>query len=376
MKPHLFKTPASASLTALALCLLTPVYAADPAPRRDTDSTALSTKSAGWSARDVIGQDVRSTANEDLGEIKDIVVSTLDGKIAYALVGTGGVLGIGQKIRAVPFSALKNPTDGSRELRLEVTGAKWAAAPLVQDSDTDLLATEERGRSLYEYYGTDWNRERLRSDSPDRTNRLIRVSKLIGKDIHNAGQEVGEIEDVLVDRSSRQASALLDPDDDYTGTDQKYLIGFDQLMVSTDREGHFATTLTRADFQKAKPARAEWWTERGGYPYAWTGYTYIQGVGYAPGSMAVRTDETVARTDRRDDDDKRVTVTEVRQALDQDPALKDAARHVILREEDRKLVVRGTAVSKDVKEQIMDRVEALAKGWNVDDEIEVKRASE
>ena len=377
MKSNLIKTSAGASLMAIALCF-SPAYGADTSPKRDAEIAATSAKAAGASARDIIGQDVRSIAGEDLGEVKDLIISPKGGNIVYALVTKGGVLGVGEKIRAVPFSALKSAEVRDGALTLDITQAKWESAPLFRDDDLDLLGTE-RGREVFTHYGQDWNREMLRAgtagtaSTADQSNRLMRVSALIGKDIKNAGQEVGEVEDVIVDLGSRRASALIDPEDDYVGANHDYIINFNQLMVSPDRKDAYTTTLTRSDFERAQPARDNWAGVTTGYPYVWSGYTYHRGRGYVASTAADRDTADVARTSS---DDRKMTVAEVRAALSRDTALADAARHVTLTEEGRKLVIRGELASKDLKEKIADRVEELAKGWNVDDETKVKSVAE
>jgi sporulation protein YlmC with PRC-barrel domain len=392
MKTYLNRTAAGATLMAVALCLSPHSYAADSSARTDAEHARMAAGSAGHSTRDIIGQSVRGAGGEDLGKIKDLVVSPATGTIVYALVGSGGVLGVGDKLRAVPFSALKTTgVVNDKALNLDINQSKWETAPVLRDEDFGLLSTDERARATYEFYGQSWDRDALTSRqtaSTERSNQLMRVSKLVGKDLKNAGREVGEIEDVIVDFKSRRASAVIDPEDDYTGTDQDYLISFSQIMLSPDRKDDLATTLTRADFEGAKPVRDNWWGTTSGYPYVWSGYSYTHGVGYsALPSAEVRSDTvgSVARDVRNDDrrdrdlkdrDDRRMSVASVREALSRDPALADAARHVILREENGKLVIRGTVPTDDLKDKLSDRIDDLAKGWNVDDELEVKAAAE
>ncbi|HTO02246.1 MAG TPA: BON domain-containing protein, partial [Opitutus sp.] len=160
---------------------------------------------------------------------------------------------------------------------------------------------------------------------------------------------------------------------DYVGNDHEYLISFNQLMASPDRRGELATTLTRSDFERAEPARENWAGVTTGYPYVWTGYTYHRGIGYTAADPAMRS-ESVARDMQTGD--RRMTVADVRAALDRDTELSNAARHITLTQENNKLVLRGTATSKALKEKLADRVEELAKGWNVDDEIKVRSATE
>lgn len=390
MKPYLIRTSAGATLMAMALCLTPQIHAADPI-KRDAEAAASAAIRAGNSARDIIGQDVKNSAGEKLGEVKDLIVSP-HGRILYAVLSSGGVLGVGDKMKAVPFSALRSTQVHKGALTVDLDKSKWEGAPILRDDELDLLATDNQGRTLYEYYGQKWDRDLVptTATAAGRSNALMRVSSLIGKDVKNAGQDVGEIEDVIVDVPSRRATALLDADDDFAGADGKYLIGFDQIVRNPDKKDSFATTLTRAEFQGAKPAQNDWSRHDKGYPYRWTGYSYTHGVGYMPVASVSGQDAAIVRHDtdavRRDTDSKprdtdrrndlRASVADVRQMLEKDPLVGDAARHVVLREENNKLVIRGTAVSKDLRGQIADRVKVLAKGWNVDNEIEVRSAAE
>jgi sporulation protein YlmC with PRC-barrel domain len=383
MKPYLIRTSAGATLMAVALCLTPQAHAADPI-KRDAENVAAAAARAGNSARDIIGQDVRTAAGDKLGEVKDLIVSP-QGRILYAVISSGGVLGVGDKMKAVPFSALRSTEVHRGALTVDLDKAKWEGAPRIHQDELDLLSTEAQSRTVYEYYGQKWDRDLIPTTAAvtGRNNALLRVSSLLGKNLKNAGQDVGEIEDVIVDVPSRRATALLDPDNDFAGTNEKYLIGFDQIMRNPDKKDAFSTMLTRAEFAGAKPARNDWSRTEKGYPYVWSGYSYTHGVGYMPVNTVAGQDPAIVRTDkdltRRDSDrhnDIRLSVADVRQMLDKDPVLADAARHVILREENNKLVIRGTAASKDLRGKIADRVEDLAKGWNVDNEIEVRSAAE
>lgn len=53
------------------------------------------------------GTDVKSPRGESLGEIHDLMIDLQSGKVAYAVVSFGGLLGIGNKLFAVPLQAMK-----------------------------------------------------------------------------------------------------------------------------------------------------------------------------------------------------------------------------------------------------------------------------
>jgi len=62
-------------------------------------------------AHTLIGEDVVNAQNDNLGDIKEIMLDMKTGKIAYAVLSYGGVFGIGEKLFAVPWTALTLDTE-------------------------------------------------------------------------------------------------------------------------------------------------------------------------------------------------------------------------------------------------------------------------
>ncbi len=54
----------------------------------------------------LIGDSVVNDAGEDLGKIEAIMLDVAEGRIAYAVLSFGGFLGMGDKLFAIPWSAL------------------------------------------------------------------------------------------------------------------------------------------------------------------------------------------------------------------------------------------------------------------------------
>jgi sporulation protein YlmC with PRC-barrel domain len=52
------------------------------------------------------GNKVYNGEDENLGQIKDLMLNLHDGKIEYVVIEFGGILGIGEKYFAVPFNVL------------------------------------------------------------------------------------------------------------------------------------------------------------------------------------------------------------------------------------------------------------------------------
>ena len=62
------------------------------------------------SAAKVTGTNVYSTDGDHLGEIQDVMIDKRSGKIAYAVLSFGGLLGIGQRYHPLPWATLKYDT--------------------------------------------------------------------------------------------------------------------------------------------------------------------------------------------------------------------------------------------------------------------------
>jgi sporulation protein YlmC with PRC-barrel domain len=65
-------------------------------------------------ASSIIGDKVHNEADEQMGEIKDIMIDVVAGKIDYFVVEFGGFLGIGVKYFAIPFRMLRVDPENKR----------------------------------------------------------------------------------------------------------------------------------------------------------------------------------------------------------------------------------------------------------------------
>ncbi|RFC33852.1 MAG: PRC-barrel domain-containing protein [Candidatus Nitrotoga sp. SPKER] len=75
----------------------------------------------------LIGNDVYNHSEEDLGEIKEIMLDMESGEIAYAVLSFGGILSIGEKLFAIPWDALTLDTENKRFI-LDVDKSKFELA--------------------------------------------------------------------------------------------------------------------------------------------------------------------------------------------------------------------------------------------------------
>jgi hypothetical protein len=81
-------------------------------------------------AHGVLGHDVRSPANEDMGHIVDVIVDRT-GTVRAAVIDFGGFLGVGSRKIVVDWNALHfgRVAENNDAITLELTKAQVAAAP-------------------------------------------------------------------------------------------------------------------------------------------------------------------------------------------------------------------------------------------------------
>jgi PRC-barrel domain len=81
-------------------------------------------------AHGILGRDVRSAADEDMGRIVDVIVDR-GGAVRGAVIDFGGFLGVGSRKIVVDWSALHfwNVANPSKSITLELTRDQVKAAP-------------------------------------------------------------------------------------------------------------------------------------------------------------------------------------------------------------------------------------------------------
>ena len=100
---------------------------------------------------DVIGKQVKNLDGKELGDIQDLALDQRDGRIRYAVLSYGGILGLGDKYFAVPWEALKLGKD--REyFALNVKEKELEKAPGFDKNNWPDFSDRAYTVTLYEFY--------------------------------------------------------------------------------------------------------------------------------------------------------------------------------------------------------------------------------
>lgn len=86
--------------------------AADTGARTATSPAQAAQTQHLYRGSKIIGATVRDPRDRKIGDIKDLILDSRRGEIAYAVVNFGGVTGAGSKYHAIPWQALTPGDDG------------------------------------------------------------------------------------------------------------------------------------------------------------------------------------------------------------------------------------------------------------------------
>ena len=101
----------------------------------------------------LIGDDVYNHEDEELGDIKEIMLDMRTGQIAYAVLSFGGVLGMGDKLFAVPWERLTLDTVNKRFL-LNVDKDLLKNAPGFDKNNWPDMGSEAWNQQMEAFYGS------------------------------------------------------------------------------------------------------------------------------------------------------------------------------------------------------------------------------
>lgn len=125
-----------------------------PAPALDERAGPSVKKGPGpelMSCSTLLGNNVRNADDEDVGDIKDIMLDMRTGKVSYAVLSFTAFLSMGEKLFAVPWSALELDTENKCFI-LKVTKDRLKEAPGFDKQHWPNMADRSWQKEISAYY--------------------------------------------------------------------------------------------------------------------------------------------------------------------------------------------------------------------------------
>jgi sporulation protein YlmC with PRC-barrel domain len=147
----------------------------------------------------LIGADVNNTSAKDIGDVRDVVIDANSGRVHYLVLEYGGFLGMGEKLFAYPMTSFRVADRAA--LVLDVSEDRLRAAPGFDRKRWPDWNSEYRG-SVDRFFGA-------RGDAVQNA-RFVRGSQLLDAELRSkGGEDIGDVEDVVVDLSTGQVGYIV-----------------------------------------------------------------------------------------------------------------------------------------------------------------------
>lgn len=112
----------------------------------------------------VEGTAVYGTDGQRIGSIERVMIDKVSGKVAYAVLGFGGFLGIGDDHYPLPWQSLRYDTNLGGYVT-SITDSQLRGAPKYSDESSWNWSDPSVARSVDDYYGSPFGGRLLRRHS-------------------------------------------------------------------------------------------------------------------------------------------------------------------------------------------------------------------
>jgi sporulation protein YlmC with PRC-barrel domain len=347
-------------------------------------------------ASDIIGMTVKNYQDEKLGKVEDLAVDVESGRIVQVVLSTGGFIGIGDTLSAVPSGALHHDV-AHKVLHLDADKEKLKDAPKfempkwAESSDSDHLS------EVYRHYGQEpafrfihrGDNDRTTSESPwmipvSRLSHVQKASKVIGTAVKNLQDEkLGKVENILVDIPSGRVIALIVSSGGFLGMgDELSAIPPTALRFTTDRDTLQLDT-SKEMLSSAPHFKANQWPDFAQPSYAGEVYHAYKVEPYFTSNATSEPDNTVRNVSDRNNSTLTPldqgngqadvdTTAQIRKEIIAGKNMSVNARNVKIITKDGQVTLRGPVNSAEEKRLIGEIADRIAHSGNVDNQLEVR----
>lgn len=109
---------------------------------------------ASLSASTLTGDKARNLDGDSLGHLEEIVIDLESGRVSYAVLASGGFLGLGDKLFAIPWDMLSVDTE-NKEIIVDVSKETLENAPGFDKDNWPDIHDRSWVEDVYRFYGHD-----------------------------------------------------------------------------------------------------------------------------------------------------------------------------------------------------------------------------
>jgi sporulation protein YlmC with PRC-barrel domain len=198
------RNPLPAALIAIGAVWLAVSVLRAPGEAPAQRDVAAGRRRAVLSAGSLIGDEVRNLENERLGKLEEIMIDVPTGRIAYAVLSFGTILGMGGKLFAIPWDAVR--VDERRQLVvIDIDKERLRHAPGFDKDQWPDMVDSAWTRNVRDFH--------LGQAAPHEVlhRRVMSAGSLGGDSVRNpAGDDLGKIEEIMIDLAAgRVAYAVM-----------------------------------------------------------------------------------------------------------------------------------------------------------------------
>jgi len=373
-------------------------------------------------ASDVIGTTVKNNQDEKLGNVEDLAVDVESGRIVQVILSSGGFIGIGDTLTAVPPEALHCDV-AHKVLRLDADKEKLKGAPMFEASNWAENSDSNHLAEVYRYYGQEpafsfirsgdavvegqpgangspntvstrqpdgtWEKNHAANASQcmipeSRLGQVQKATKLMGLSVKNLRDEkVGYVENLLVDLPSGRVVAVIVSSGGFLGIDDELSAVPPSAMRFTPDRDTLQLDVSKETLSKAAHFKANQWPDFSQPAYAAGIYRPYHVEPYFATSETTQADNTARNI--RDRDDRTLTplnqgnshadldtTAQIRKEIIAAKDMSTDANNVKIITIDGHVTLRGPVNSAEEKRVIGEIAERIAHTGNVDNQLEVK----
>jgi sporulation protein YlmC with PRC-barrel domain len=166
-----------------------------------------------YKLREVLGQAVTTAQGKEVGHIENVLLDAATGDLLYWVVSSGGVLGMGSTLRALPWEGLQGAAD-RKAFQLQIAEEQFQHAPHFDNDRWPDMMDRHWVDAIHVYYGT---RPRLGKHlGPDNEpvaqgpRPVLRAASVVQGTVMNPrGQRLGAIKDLVIDAIAGQVAYVV-----------------------------------------------------------------------------------------------------------------------------------------------------------------------